>query len=204
MAFDYCTPSEAFEYGASAGTSVDPVNELTVMARIVTAVSRTIDERCDLAFSRETYTNQRLYGRLTEHGVLSVALPTVEVSNVTALAARQSPLDTWRTLDVGTVDLDNRTYGATLFADATILLSSRRIGRPLQIQISYTAGYASAASMPADLRWAAQAAAWYEFQRRSAPQDTTAMPAMGVVIIPKDWPPHILNRLKPYTRWNAS
>lgn len=197
MAFDYCTASEAFAYGGSAGASVDPVDEQGLMASIVTGASRAIDTFCRQFFSRETYAQQVYPGKVDREGALVINLPVPLVVSVSALEYRVSG-GSWLSADLSATDWTDATQGALLTWWTAGLLAAR--GRPIQARLSYVAGYADHDSMPADLRWAARAVAWYEYQRRSAPMDKTAMPGMGVVIVPGDWPPHIRNRLAPYAR----
>lgn len=197
MAFDYCTPAEAFAYGGSAGSSTDPINEQAEMATIVTAASRAIDAACQQALSLTTYAAQRLRARVDRDGVLVVNLPVPTVASVTGVRYRVGAALSWIDADLSAVDVEEHPHGSVLRALTTGITD--RTAR-VAVELDYTGGYASAAAMPADLRWACCAASWYEFQRRSAPLDKTAMPGMGVVILPGDWPPHIKTKLIPYTR----
>lgn len=201
MAFDYTTAPAVFAYGGSAGLSTDPVDEASVMAETVTAVSRAIDLICNQEFSRETYTARRLRAKVDKDGVLICYPPAPLLTAASSLEYRAGNAATWNAVG-GTLDWEDRTEGAIVRALGVSYLALR--GQRVEVRLTYTGGYADAASLPDDLQWAARAAAWYEFQRRSAPLDKTAIPAAGVVVIPGDWPPHILNRLSKHRKVTAS
>ena len=201
MAFDYCSASEAFAYGASAGNSVDPVDEAAVMAEIVTAASRAVDTYCQQEFSTTAYTLRRLRAKVDADGILTVAVPAPTITALTAMEYRPAGAADWLSSG-GTLDAEEHTHGAIVRALGVSFLAYR--ARRVDVRLTYTGGYANAAAMPDDLRWATRAAAWYEFQRRSAPMDRTAMPSMGIVVIPGDWPKHITERLRRYVRVTAS
>jgi hypothetical protein len=202
-AFDYCTAAEAFAYGGSAGTGTDPVSEADVMAEVVTAASRAIDTACHQVFYEETYSGQRVRARVDRDGVLTIPVPVPVVSSVTAVSYRVGASLELVAADLSSIDIEEQPHGSTVRLLSTGLLAARSPARVVA-EISYTGGYANLAALPADLRWAARAVAWYEYQRRSAPLDKTAMPSMGIVVIPGDWPKHITAKLKHYTRVVAS
>lgn len=198
MAIDYCSADEAFAYGGSAGASVDPIDERGVMAEIVTAASRAIDSHCRQAFSRETYAGQRLRGVIDADGVLVCSPPLPTIVSLSALEYRVAPATAWLSAPLADVDVEETGHGCTVRWLSAGLTASR--GRRVDVRLSYTGGYASRDELPADLRWAARAVAWYEYQRRSAPLDKTAIQSMGIVVIPGDWPKHITSRLAPYAK----
>lgn len=202
MAFDYCTPAEAFGYGGSAGNSSDPINEQAMMADVVTACSRAIDTACHQTFYRETYTDQRYRARIDRSGILTIAVGVPTIASITAASYRVEGGLSWLSPDLSEADTEEHPYGTIVRFLTSGLLGVR--GGRVDVKLSFTGGYASASVMPADLRWACKAAAWYEYQRRSAPLDKTAMPSMGIVIIPGDWPKHITSKLAAYTRPVAS
>ena len=198
MAYDYCTTSEVFAYGDSAGTQASPSSAVTVLASIITGVSRAIDARCNQAFSRETYSDQRLTGGIDRDGVFQVALPVPTLAAPTAASYRVGTSTTWLALALTDIDVVARPFGARVYFLDTALLAVR--GQRVSVRLSYIGGYADREALPADLRLAAQAASWYEFTRRSAPQDQTALPELGMVITPGSWPRHVRDLLNPHTR----
>lgn len=198
MAFDYCTASEAFAYGGSAGNGTDPINEAAVMAEVVTAASRAIDRYCHQSFSTETYTDQRLRARIDQDGVLTCYPPVPTLTTPTAAAYRVGNALTWTALDLSSIDIETHPHGSVVRFLTPNLVAYRT--QRSYVQLSYTGGYANRAALPDDLAWAARAVAWYEYQRRSAPLDQTAMPSMGIVVIPGDWPRHITSKLTDYVK----
>jgi hypothetical protein len=198
MAFDYCTAAEAFAYGGSAGTATDPVNEAAVMATVVTAVSRMIDQYCSQVFSIETYTDQVLRGVVDTDGVLTCypAVPTMQ--QPTAAAYRIPASSIWHVLTPSNADVEDAPSGCTVRLFDTDL-SAVRFSR-LRVRLTYQGGYANAAALPHELAWCARALSWLTFQRRSAPMDATAMPELGVVINPGVWPADIRQTLNRYVK----
>jgi hypothetical protein len=198
VAFDYCTAAQVFAYGNSAGNATDPVNEPALMAQICTAVSRAIDSLCDQAFSLETYADQRLTGTIDRDGVLSAHPPVPVMATPTAASYRVGADLTWQTLTLTDVDIDARPHGAVVRFLGNNLLASRF--QRVSVRMSYQGGYADASALPADLAWAARAAAWFEYKRRTAPMDQAAIPEMGIVTVPGNWPPFVLRKLDPFRK----
>lgn len=202
MAFDYCTVPEVFAYGGSAGAATSPINEAAMMAEVITATSRAVDSACHQNFSRETYTQQRLRATIDADGVLTCYPPVPLIVGITELRYRIGAALDWQTSDLSAVDTDDRPHGSTVRLLNAGLLAVRQ--QRVVVQLSYTGGYADRAAMPEDLRWATRAACWYEYQRRTAPMDKTAMPSMGIVVIPGDWPKHITSKLADHTKVTPS
>lgn len=198
MAFDYTTSAEVFAYGGSAGGGVDPVDEQSVMADLVTKASRAVDRHCRQAFSAETYTGQRLRGVVDVAGDLVCSPPVPAITTITALEYRTAGTTTWTAATLAAIDVVGQPHGCAVRWIGAGLTAIR--GRRIDVRMSYTGGYADLAALPADLRLAATGVAWHEYQRRSAPMDKTAMPSMGIVVIPGDWPPHITSKLAPFCK----
>lgn len=198
MAFDYCTVREAFDYGNNEGNATNPVNEAGVMARCVTAVSRAIDNRCHQNFSSETYTEQVLHGVVDTDGTLTCYPPVPTMSAPSVAEYRAGNGATWLSLGGATIDIEEANHGATV-RFLGLDLSAIRFGR-IQVRLSYSGGYADLAALPADLRWAAQALAWFEYKRREATQDQTAIPELGIITIPGQWPANVRQILDDYTK----
>jgi hypothetical protein len=198
VAFDYCSPQDAFDYGNSAGTATDPVNEYAVMVRLVTAISRAIDNYCQQAFSAETYTADVLRGVVDRDGVLT-CYPAVPVMSAPTVAEyRYGAAAGWLPLAAANADVVEAKSGAVVRFLGSDLSSIR--AQRIQVRMSYTGGYASQAVLPSDLAWYASALAWLTYQRRSAPMDVTAVPEMGIVIRPGAWPVDIKQGLQEYVK----
>lgn len=197
MAFDYCTAAEVFAYGNSAGQSTDPVNESAFMAtKIIPSLSRMIDNYCEQAFSLATYTDKILKGVVDADGVLTCYPSVPTMTTPTATEYRYGNLANW--LSLSGADVIEQNHGCIVRFLGGSLLAIR--GKRIQVRMSYEGGYADLASLPEDLRGAARGLAWYEFQRRSAPMDQSAIPELGVVIIPGNWPANYRRVLDDYRK----
>lgn len=195
--FNYCTVQDAFQYGNSAGSSTDPVNEQAFMAaRIIPQVSRAIDRYCQQFFSMDTYTAQVLKAVVDRDGVLSCYPSVPTMSAPTSTEYRSGNSATW--LSLSGADVEESIHGCTVrFLGQDF--SGIRLQR-IQVRMSYTGGYADISALPDDLRGAAYQLCWYEFQRRSATQDQTAIPELGITIIPGSWPANIRRTLDHYRK----
>lgn len=203
MAFNYCSANEVFGYGNDAGNSTDPVNQAAFMEeKIIPAVSRAIDRYCGQAFSLETYTDLILRAVVDPDGVLTVYPPCPTMAEPTAAEYRAGNSASWLSLGGGTVDIEEQPHGCVLRWLGLSLLDIR-FGR-IQVKTSFTGGYADMSAMPDDLRLAAMGLCWYEFKRREAVQDKTAIPELGMVIIPGSWPANYRRTLDHFKKMAAS
>lgn len=202
MAFDYCTAREAFDYGNDAGNSVDPVNQAGYMESIIVpAVSRAIDTYCCQFFSAETYTDTVLRGVVDKDGVLTAYPPVPTMAEPTIAEYRAGNSANYLSIG-GTVDVEEKKSGCILRwlgAD----YSAIRFGR-IQVRATFTGGYADVNALPADLRLAAIGLCWYEFKRRETVTDRTAIPELGMVIIPGTWPANYRRTLDHFRKVVAS
>ena len=199
MAFDLTTVASVFAYGNSAGTATDPVDEASVMADLVTAMSRAIEVYCSMTFCAATRTHERVRGLVDAEGVLSawLAVPTVDV--ITAAAWRRSASAAWVDLaDAGALDIEEHPFGSVVRVLDRSYLGYR--GSRLELRLSYTGGWTSLAAVPPDFEWAMRALCWWAYQKRSAPSEKTAIPELGVLIIPQAWPLNVKAMFKNYVR----
>lgn len=198
MAFDYTTSANVFAYLNSAGTATDPINEGAEMGRLVTGMSRAVDQWCNQAFSLATYASEVLRAVVDVEGVLTSypAVPTM--SAPTAAAYRLARSSSWVDLDTSLLDVELNTFGCVVRTLNQNYSTWR--GARLQMRLSFTGGYADLAAMPADFTWAMDALCGWAYQKRSAPIDATAAPAFGQLFIPSNWPGHIKQMLRNYVR----
>lgn len=201
MAFDYTTPTNVFNYLNSAGTATDPVNEGAEMQRLVTGMSRAVDQWCNQQFSIATYVLQELRARVDVEGVLTCYPAVPVMSTPTAADYRQARSSNWVPLSTTQIDIEENTFGCVVRTLDQAFSSLR--GVRLQMRLSYTGGYADLAALPADLSWAMDALCGWAYQKRSAPIDATAAPAFGQLYIPSNWPGHIKQMFGNYKRWVA-
>jgi hypothetical protein len=194
MAFDYTTVSNVFSYGNSAGTAVDPTNEATLMASLVTAMSRAVDVYCNQIFYQQTYVQQLNRAVVDNDGTL---LTYLAVPTLAAPTAADWGGHTFTPLDLTQVDILPAPIGASLRVNGSFYAQR---GTRLQLRLSYVGGWADMNAVPADFEWAVRSLCWWAYQKRSAPIDATAFPDVGMVVVPQAWPPHIKAMLRSYVR----
>jgi hypothetical protein len=196
MAIDYTSTANVKAYGGSTVPGAD-----SIIGSAVTAVSRAIDRMCFQAFSQESYTRQRLRGAVTVDGVLICTPPVPTITALTAARWKPQAATEWQDLDVTTTDYvewDDSDSGAIVRFPGANLVAYR--GTPITVQLTYTGGWADLNAVPADLEWAARRWAWLEVKRRDAPIEKTAVPELGVLIVPSDLPPDVVSKLQPFRR----
>jgi hypothetical protein len=202
VAFDYTLPADVFAFGNSAGTATSPVNEATVMASLVTAMSRALDAYCNQYLSLTTYTQQILRALVDQDGVLTCypAVPTMSIP--TAADFRVTPSSGWTALATSNLDVEIDIEEGKAGCVLRVLNTNYAVyrGRRMQMRISYAGGWADLASVPKDFEWATRALCWWAYQKRSATADKTAIPDLGVLVIPGNWPGYIRDMFRNYVR----
>jgi len=196
--FDYTTSAAVFAFGASAGSSVDPVNEASVMAGLITGMSRALDNYCNQAFSLATYANEPHRALIDQDGSLTCYPPVPTFSQVTGADWRMGGSSNALALSAANLDIEQNTFGCVVRSLGGAYGFYR--GARLQMRLSYTGGWANLAAVPADFEWAMRALCWWAYQKRSAPGDTTAIPELGVLIVPGNWPNYIREMFRDYVR----
>lgn len=194
-AFAYCTPDTVKQYlDAGGGTGDDDL-----LARLCTAVSRAIDTYTRQTWYEQLYAPLRVDALIDRNGLL-VCWPGVPIiTSLTAARARIGRATTWLDLSVAesAVDIWTRPCGARLTFRSAAAAAWR--DQAIAIELTMTAGYAAIADLPADLAWYASLAAAAEYKKREAAGgDAMAMPGVGPLNVPRDWPPHIVRGLRPY------
>jgi hypothetical protein len=197
-AFDYTTAASVFAYGSSAGTATDPVDESTVMANLVTGMSRAIDSYCNQVFYTQAYVQQQLRALVDQEGILTCYPPVPAMQAPSAADWRLARSSNWTALDASTLDVEQNVFGCVVRALGGGLAAYR--GARLQVRLTYTGGWASLAGVPSDFEWAMRSLCWWAYQKRSAPSERTAIPDLGVLIIPGSWPKHIRELFRDYVR----
>lgn len=198
MAFDYTTSANVFAYGNSAGTGTDPVNESTVMGQLVTGMSRALDVYCNQAFSLANYVDQRLRAVVDAEGVLTCYPAVPVVASISAAAYRLGSSSSWVELSTSQLDTEENTFGCVVRTLDQNFLAQR--GGRLQMRLSYVGGYADFAALPSDFEWNVRRLCWWAYKKREAPIEKTAIPEMGVLLIPSSWPKDIREALRSYVR----
>lgn len=196
--FDYTTTANVFAYGQPQGSPT--VAESTLMASLITGISRTLDEVCNQTLYQQTYTQQVNRAQVDADGIL-IAWPAVPtISSLTAADWKQSNSTTWNSISLTNTayrELWDATFGAQVRFLGNYL--GIRGSRP-SVRLSYTGGWANIAAVPSDFEWAMRTICWWEYKKREAPISTMANPSLGVVIVPASWPDHISLKFRPFVR----
>lgn len=202
MTIDYTTSQNVFDYGKVTSPSV---TEQAVMAALVTATSRKIDDYCNMYFSSTAWTARVFPARVDVEGVLTAWLPSPTVTALTAADWRLGAQSTWTSIDSTLFDTETDIEPGLDGCVLRVLDQSYRVyrGRRLQMRVTYTGGWASLSDIPSSFEWAVRRACWWEYKKRDAPMEKTAMPQLGVVVVPQSWPPDLKEAFKPYVHWQA-
>ena len=201
MAINYTDNGSIVAYGelngGLAGTTIQP-QELAMIDTIIASASRMIDNHCYQAFSLATYTNQILRAQITIDGSLQCwpAVPTM--STPTAASFRVLPTATWTSIDTSLLDITPSNSGCRVMVLSNTL-GLPRVGSTIQMRLSYSGGW-TASTIPTDFSYAATALCWWLYQKRSAPMERTAIPEMGILVIPGKWPSWLMDVFQPFVR----
>jgi hypothetical protein len=196
--FDYTTSANVFAYGQPSGTP--SAGETTLMASLVTAISRTLDTYCNQTLYATTYSQQVNRAQVDVDGILLAWLPVPTLSALTAADCKPANSTTWNSIslsDASHYELSATNSGSQVrfLGDYSILRGSRP-----QLRLSYTGGWADIAAVPSNFEWAMRTICWWEYKKREAPISTMGNPSMGIVIVPASWPDHIREKFRPYVR----
>lgn len=193
---DYSSPTNVFNYGQVV--SPTPAAQ-ALMAVIVTETSRVIDEECSMNFGPQTQVNQVVRPQIDPDNLLTAWLPVPTINTVSALSWKLGTTTQWTAIsDLTQVETENRNDGSVLRLITPTFQQYR--GNRIQARVSYTSGWANLTAVPADFEFLTRRLCWWEYKKIDAPMDKTAMPALGVVIVPQGWPQELRRRLRPYTR----
>lgn len=195
--FDYTTSANVYAYGQPQGSP--SAAEQTLMASLVTGISRTLDNFCNQTFYQQSYTQQINRAQVDIDGIL-LAWPAVPVvSALTAADLKAAGAINWNSIAL--TSGYSELYASNSGAQVRFLgnYSGYRGARP-QVRLSYTGGWANLNAVPADFEWACRILCWWEYKKREAPISTMGNPSMGIVIVPADWPSHIKDKFRPYIR----
>jgi hypothetical protein len=188
---DYTTLASVKAYGDSgSGTSKD-----ALINNLITEYSRALDRYCSQSFYQQTITAAKYRAIVDKAGLLTFYPPVAQVNTVSTASWRFRGINSWNTLDPTVIDIANSDHGSVLRVYGLDFSSNRNTA--LEVQITCTAGVALN-SLPEDLALTATRLAWWGFKKSSAPMEKTAMPEMGVLIIPTSWPSDIKQMLTPF------
>ncbi len=188
-------------YGNTLTTGDD-----TVINTIIPAMSAAVENNfCNQTFGvssvNQVGTGSSYRAVIDEDGILTFYPPYNPINAVTALQYRQRGSLTWQNLVPANLDIQNQDCGPVLRLYGANFSYLRANQAKIQVQATFTAGFANLAALPADLEYAVRRLVWWAYKKRSASEDKTAIPEMGMLIIPSAWPADVVALLSPYKRY---
>lgn len=197
---DYTTTADIFAYGDVA---VPSANQTAVMNEIVTAVSRRIDKICSMNFSYATYTNHKTSIRIGVDGLLVLYINSPTITTLSSAKIRMGNTSVLTPLDLTNAGIEEYGFGTKvlLFGDSYYPIREKNT---LKAYANYSGGWATLASVPYDFQLAAQRFAWYIYQQRATPMNSTAVPELGIITLPAAIPPDVMDVFKRYAWWWSS
>lgn len=194
---DYTTTADVFAYGDVAAPSA---NQTAVMNKIVTAVSNRVDKICSMNFSFDTYTNRQLPVRIGNDGLLTIYANSPNITTLTNASLRVGNLPQLLPIDKTNAEIEEHVYGTKVLFFGLDYYNIREI-TTLKSYLSYSGGWSTLADVPDDFQLAVQRFAWYVYQQRATPMNSTAVPELGIITLPAAIQPDIMDVLKRYTWW---
>lgn len=164
---------------------------------LITACSRMVDQHCQQGFGRRTLDSEACAGAVDAYGRLSVWVPAPSVVEVTGLTFRSPARPGVVTVPAADLWWDDQPCGVVLRTDS-LSWGHYRGGR-LSCRLSGVVGWLES-EIPADFELQVRKLVFWAYKRRETAAEKTAIPDLGVVIIPQAWPPDIKDGLKDYVR----
>lgn len=174
----------------------------TLITGLITSMSRQLDTYCNQVFAGQTYTNQVRRALVASDGLLCCWPDCPTISSITAASWRQRTSRTWTALDVtssNATDIEQSQSGCAVRFLTANLQPWR--GLTIQVQLSYTGGWAALADVPADFESLTRRLVWWAYKKRSAPLEKTADLETGQVFIPSSWPKDIREGFNPWRKY---
>ena len=170
---------------------------------VIDGYSRLMDEYCRQVLGRRVVTDlyEGVYGVVEASGRLIISVPAPDVAALTAVTI-EAPGRTPVTLTASDLRIRKAKSGTRLVSTGTHYGHVRgRTALHLDVLISGTLGYEV---IPDDLELMARQLVHWGYSRRQTPAEKTAIPEMGIVVIPTNWPPHVKAGLSAYVRHTAA
>ena len=173
----------------------------TLLARLITAVSRSIDRYVtgvnsgsDNYFLSEAVAGEVIRGQVDAQGRVVCYPHKSQINSIASLQYRRSPADTWTAAALSRIEIDGPTVRAWEYAGA--------YRGALSVAVSYNGGHATAtAGLPADLVESATAlAVRYYNEDRAGLADIIGVDQSGTLMYSKAWPLRVKEALNSYRR----
>jgi hypothetical protein len=195
---DFTTLANVKTYGDIQSTGND-----TLLSSLITGYSAQIENEVNQDVSQQVYTNKALHGVIDRDGVLVVYPRTPVIQSLTAASYRIAGVAVpaaFTSLDVTNAEIDCYSHGSEVRFMGVNLARYRDMR--VRVQISGTVGYSGVATgsypVPNDLEMVCRRLVWWGYKKRDAAVEKTAIPEMGVLIIPGNWPEDVKRVLGNY------
>lgn len=169
----------------------------SLLEGLITACSRAVDQHCRQRFGRRTAVGERCVGAVDPYGKLTIWPEAPSVVSLSAVSLRHPRWSGTTAVTPGDLWWEDQECGAVIRSDRASW-GSYRDGR-LHVTLSGELGWQES-EIPADFELQVRKLVFWAAKRRETSAEKTAIPELGVVIIPQAWPPDIKNGLKPYVR----
>ena len=196
---NYTTSADVFAYG---DVEAPTANQTAVMNDIITAVSRRVDKICKMNFSQTSFTNYIVPSRVTLDGILTLYINSPSIATVTAVSVRSGNLPSTLPVNIANAVIEANYYGSKILFYGLDYWNLRDTFSR-RAYATYTGGWANLAAVPEDFQLATTRLAWFTYQQRAAPMNSTAVPELGIITLPASIQPDILDVYKRYTWWYA-
>lgn len=193
MAIGYTSFDRVKLYGDVRATGSD-----ALIAELIAAYSRAMDNECNMAFSESTYTDVVQRAVIDRDGTLTTYTNTPTIRSISSIAYRAGASSAWQALPTSSLDIEEADHGCVIRVLDTSLSGVR--GQRARVQLSYVGGWADLTEVPADFEILARRLVWWAFKLREAPMEKTAIPQLGIVVVPQAWPPDVKQGLRNYRR----
>lgn len=171
----------------------------TLLDGIVVAMSRQIDQSYNQVFAQQTYTASVFRAQIDSDGVLQCWPACPVMSAPTVLAWKRAAETTWRDISGATTEIDQSSSGCQLRVLSPNLGCYR--GERVQMRLTFVGGWATLGDVPADFELGARRACVIEYKKRDlADMGKTAIPELGVVVVPSAWPADLKRVFASYQR----
>lgn len=179
---------------------IENVTDDTLLQRLITAASRTVDRLCGQSdratdyFKSETVTDELLSAQVDVNGHL-IAWPHKSIiTSACAMSYQLSPLQSWQTVDPTLLRTDGHDITAW-----TYLMRQRS---KVLVKVTYVGGHSGSwSTLPADLVEATTVMVGRFYREaETGLTDAIGVAELGTLTYTKSWPTRVREMLYPYTR----
>jgi hypothetical protein len=181
----------------------------TKLVPLIEEVSRGIEAECTPnLFGYASYVNAIFNAVIDVQGTIQCQTNTPTVDAITSVEYKHGATLVWSTIDTSLLEVEPFKNGCVVRVVSNQFYPYRA-ARGLKMRLSFTGGYHAYTdisrgtqdtgfNLPGDLELLCQRVVLWEYKKPDAPQEKTATPAFGQIVIPDAWPQDIKDKLRPY------